>query len=149
MTIKEVARQAGITVQAVYKRIRASGFQLADLKDSETGQLTADGEALIMRLFAVPEAAPAEVETEVKKMRSRVTELTAEVETLRSRIAAENERIAALTEERDYLRTALDNAQKLQALTLAKVPAALPSGEKKRRGLFGLFARGERGNNGK
>ena len=143
MTIKEVAQLTGLTHQAIYKKIKANGLRLDNLKDKTTGQLTAEGEAIIKDLFCISEPPPAADATEVEKLTTTVAELTTEVEKLRNQVANQAERITALTEERDFLRTALDQAQKLQAITLAKVPSApaLPSGEKKKRGLFGWFSK--------
>lgn len=132
MTIKDIASQAGISVQAVYKRIRASGLMVETMKDKETGQLTPEAEKAVESLFHLERKPVDNDSTQVEALTARVTELTTQVENL----------IA----ERDYLRKALDQAQQLQALTLAKIPAALPPGEK-RPGFFGtLFKRGGKRN---
>ena len=35
MTVKEIAQQTGLTHQAVYKRLKAAGIAVAELKDSK------------------------------------------------------------------------------------------------------------------
>ena len=130
MTIKEVAQRTGLTHQAIYKRLKAHGVKLETLKDKATGHFTPEGEAVIMELFAIdaPEK-PAEKAdpTEVEKLRNQVAELTTEVERLRNQVAT-------VESERDYLRGALEREQQLQAMTLTKLPPALPpSDEEKQR----------------
>ena len=116
MTIKEVAQRTGLTHQAIYKRLKAHGVKLETLKDKATGQFTPEGEAVIMELFAIdaPEK-PAEKadSTEVERLRNQV---------------------ATVENERDFLRGALEREQQLQAMTLTKLPPALPpSDEEKQR----------------
>lgn len=131
MNIKEVAQLTGLSHQAVYKKIKANGFILENLKDKATGQLTPDGEAKIRELFNISDTARAPDATELT---TKVAELTTEVEKLRNQVATMETRITELTEERDYLRMTLERSQQLQAATLAKLPIptppALPSGEK-------------------
>ena len=109
MTIKEVAHLAGITQQAVYKRIKAAGIDLGAIKDKETGQFTAEGEAAIMALF------------EQKNANSP------EVERLRMKIEILQQQVDSLTSERDFLRSMLEQTNQLQAVTLAKLPGERPS----------------------
>ena len=129
MTIRDVAELTGLTHQAVYKRIKTAGISLASVKDKETGQLTPDGEAAILELFNL-ESKPVEKKVaespEVAELRTRVAELSKEVEGLRKQV----ETIEA---ERDYLRTALSNAQQLQAMTLSKFALPAPAQDHKGR----------------
>lgn len=144
MTLKEYAAEKGVSVQAVYKRLKAAGLKVESLKSKETGHLTAFGLSRLNQIFSTefstdstlqPEAErfKPEVETVVEKLKIEVERLKAQVE----KAEAEAE---ALRSERDYLRGALENAQKLQAATLSKVPTpppALPTGQHKQ----GFFAR--------
>ena len=147
MTIKDIAAAAGLSHQAIYKRLKARGVKLESIKIKGTGELTAEGEALMREIFnlkdqqeeaappppaAEEKAAPAEVESEVEKLRNQV-------ETL-------EQREKALTEERDFLRLSLERSQQLQAITAQKIPnppPALPAGgdQQQRRGLFGWIRR--------
>lgn len=157
MTIKEIAEQAGLSHQAIYKRLKARGVALDQIKDKGTGELTAAGEALLRELFNLqdqtekeapppPEkAAPPAEENEAGELRNQVAELNNEVEKLRNQVATLEEKEKALTEERDFLRLSLERSQQLQAITAAKIPnppPALPAGgEEKERGLRAWWRR--------
>ncbi len=153
MTISEAARRAGISNQAIYKRLKARGIRPESIREPGTNKLTAEGEKIIKELFPAvdndearpdpppvdePAAAPPdEVErltTELEGLRRRVDELT-------TRLTTAEARALALQDERDYLRGALDKAQQLQALTASKLPNPPPvltdgSEERPRRGLW-------------
>lgn len=135
MTIKDVAQVTGLSQQAIYKKIKARGIMLEELKDKETGQLSKHGEEVIRDLFSDKKD-----EKKVEKQDStEIEKLKAEVEKLRNKVEYLEEKNNQLTEERDFLKTALNQAQQLQALTLARIPAALPPAEK--RGIRGWFSR--------
>lgn len=140
MNVKEVAQLAGLSHQAVYKKIKANHLDLDKLKDKATGQFTPEGEAAIRALFGLhdePKAEASEVAKELSELKEECNRLRNQVETLETRVTE-------LTEERDYLR-------RLQVATLAKIPnaPALPAGDPpgERQGLFRrLFGR-KRGDN--
>lgn len=124
MTIKDVAQLTGLSHQAIYKRIKARGLKLEELKDKATGQLSPEGEKAIKELFSIDETARA----------TNVDELTTEIEKLRNQVAAMGKQIQALTEERDFLRVTVERSQQLQAVTLSKLPTpppALPDSSKR------------------
>lgn len=139
MTIREVAQLTGLTHQAIYKKIKANGLNVADLKDKNTGHFTPDGEAKIRQLFKLTDADA----TQVEKSTTEVDDLTTQVEKLRNQVDTLNKTIATLTEERDYLRRSLEISQQLQAATLAKIPQALPAGEKPEKRSFWQRIRGK------
>ena len=164
MTIKDVAARAGLSHQAIYKKIKARGVSLESIKIKGTGELTAEGEALMRELFnlqdqeereapppvaAEPETAPpGEVErlrNQVEKLNAQVAELNNEVEKLRNQVATGEAREKALADERDFLRVSLERSQQLQAITAAKIPnppPALPSGDQQpERGLRAWWRR--------
>ena len=165
MTVKEIAQQTGLTHQAVYKRLKAAGIAVAELKDSKTGRFTESGEQIVRELFNLDnnqDVNPASTDdnqvAEVARLNNQVEELTKEREELRNQVETLskeadqhkhevellNQQVEALTSERDYLRDALDKSQQLQMATLASVKL-LPSGEKKRRSLWDVL----RGRGGK
>ena len=120
MNVKEVATLTGLTHQAIYKRIKAAGYKLEELKDKATGQFTPEGEALLREMFNLDELQP-ELTTELT---TKVAELTTEVEKLRNQVAT-------LENERDFLRVTLEREQQLHGITLTKIPTpptALPEG---------------------
>ena len=136
MTIKEVAQSTGLSHQAIYKRLKARGIKLDDIRDKTTGQLTPEGGMVIAELFpvtasSIPEEKKAEkpdetqVENQVEKLRNQVAELTTEVEKLRNQVAT-------LENERDFLRTTLEREQQLHGIALSKLPPALPPAEEER-----------------
>lgn len=161
MTIKDIAAAAGLSHQAVYKRLKGRGVKLESIKDKATGELTEEGERLVREIFSLQDepgeaappppaaeekAAPAEVESEVEKLRNKVAELSGEVEKLRNQVATLEDREKALTDERNFLRLSLERSQQLQAITAQKIPnppPALPAGgdQQQRRGLFGWIRR--------
>lgn len=51
MTIKEFAKNHGITVQAVYARIKADGINLQDIKRENSPELTAEGLDALNAMF--------------------------------------------------------------------------------------------------
>ena len=164
MTIKEIAAAAGLSHQAVYKRLKARGVKLESIKIKGTGELTEEGEALVREIFSLKDqqqeaappppaaeekAAPAEVESEVEKLRNQVERLNLEVEKLRNQVATLEDKEKALTEERDFLRLSLERSQQLQAITAQKIPnppPALAAGveQEPRRGLLGWLRRKEK-----
>ena len=139
MNVKEVATLTGLTHQAIYKRIKAAGYKLEELKDKASGQFTPEGEAVLREMFNLDELQP-KLTTEVDELTTQVAELTTEVEKLRNQVATLEAQAQALTEERDFLRVTLEHSQQLQAATLAKVPSA-PALPAPRGGLRGWWAR--------
>ena len=121
MTVKEIAEKYGLTVQAVYKRLKGSGIKISALKDAETGHFTPEGEKVILSLFEnkkPPEAAENAIKQEVERLTLVNKQLL--------------EKVEILEQSRDDLREALAREQQLHLMALQKIPAALPSGGKKR-----------------
>ena len=132
MSIKEIAQQYGMSVQAVYKKIKLAGIDLNTLKDSKTGRLTGDGERVIISL----------VESK-KPLETQETGLKQEVERLNAVNQQLKEKVEMLEQSVEALRSALKASQMLQLETLKRIPAALPAGEKK--GLFSFLHRRKAG----
>ena len=133
MTIKELAQQQGVTVQAVYKRIKSAGIDINTLKDAQTGRFTEEGEKIVLSLISTKR--PAEGPEMAYKQ---------EVERLKLVNQQLLEQIEILRQNCNDLRNALTAAQVLQRETLAKIPLALPPAEKK--GIFSFFQRKTRKN---
>lgn len=51
MTIKEAAEKYGVTVQAIYSRLKKNNTSIESITNKETWQLTADGEAVLFKLY--------------------------------------------------------------------------------------------------
>ena len=149
MTVKEFSALVGVSHQAIYKKLKGRGVALESLKDKATGQLTADGEALLRSIYNIQEQVDEQSETTAEEaarverkaappadpadqkeetwLRNQVAELTAEVERLRNQVATLEEKEKALTDERDFLRISLERSQQLQALTASKIPNPAPA----------------------
>lgn len=127
MTIKDVSTLAGVSVQAVYKRLKTQGISLDDVRDRETGQLTKDGETVVKSIFNLDAKPDSTVQSELNELKIEVERLTTALDLIR--------------EERDYLREQLKATQVLQMEALKKIPAALPDGNvaQKKRGIFSWF----------
>ena len=155
MTIKDVAARTGLSHQAIYKRLKANGLSVSDLKDKASGQLTEEGERILAEMFSIqaeeptadgaPEITNEEptAESGSEELRNEVARLTTEVEKLRNQVATLEEKNTALTEERDFLRVSLERSQQLQAITASKIPNPPPllttgtEEGKSNKGLFG------------
>jgi chromosome segregation ATPase len=109
MKIKDVAQLTGYSHQFIYKKIKASGFSLDELKDGTTGHLTTDGEQIVRELFAIPDGASPVVNQDATEMCNQVAELTTEVEKLRNQHATE---VETLTGEREALRKQIATLEK-------------------------------------
>ena len=146
MTVKDFAALAGVSHQAIYKKLKGRGIAMESLKSKETGQLTAEGETLLRTIYHIQgqreaeleeaageerQAAPPAYEPKLNELRNQVERLTMEVEKLRNQVNVLEEKNAALIGERDFLRASLERSQQLQAMTAAKIPnpaPALPDG---------------------
>ena len=141
MTIKDVSTMTGTSVQAVYKRLKAKGLNLDEIRDKETGHLTPEGEAEVEELFKIKFKEFKTKEQEVVNLLSDLDRLKSELSTAQTRIEVLEAQVKLLENERDHLREAADRSQLLQLETLKKIPAALPAPEKKWR--FPWFHRKE------
>lgn len=148
MTIKEYSTERGVSTQAIYKRLKARGIRTEDITEKGSGQLTAEGEALMRALYPVnPVEQPKD---NLRASQLRVEALTKEKTVLQLEVDKLREQVQALTEERDFLRGALTHSQDMEALRArlevleagqrAAQAQALTDGssggEKKRRGLW-------------
>lgn len=117
MTIKELAREYGVSTQAVYKRIAKAGKSVKELTTGQTGELTEEGRDLLATLFTNQQTTTTNQSTEVERLTAEVERLKKEVENLQTRL---ND--AQLDKDRLY--TLLAAAQQTaQALTVARLAA--------------------------
>lgn len=128
MKISDVAKQYGVSKQAVYQRLKRAGVSVEALTDAKSREITAEGAAIILRLFngadndafTVNEPVKADVDR-AAQLQQQVDSLTAEVETL-------SQTLSDVTAERDHLRSSLtqalkavDQAQQLQAMMMQRM----------------------------
>lgn len=110
MTIKELAKELGISTQAIYQRIKAAGIQLDSLKEPGSQELSEDGRKQLAQLFT--------------KQQSTNDDLQ---KTLQTENEFLKQRCKELEADRDRWQQAAEQAQQLaaqaQALSLARLPA--------------------------
>lgn len=166
MTVQEIAKQHGVSVQAVYKRIKRAGLSIESLKiPGNTGELTEYGAKSILALYShstdqsTPDSTPSppfdqfqpglieSITIERDKLKARCDELTTENAALRSAAAEDRTTIATLTEQLSRFseqamqqaataQRLADQAQQLHALQLKALPQ--PSAHPLRRWLHNL-----------
>lgn len=111
MTIAEFAKEKGITPQAVYKRVKKLGINLETIRKPDK-TLTAEGLSALQRAFELSTVDTFQVET-VDNLKNQLKDMQHKVEMAEARAAAAEN-------ERDFLRTQLDNALKANALASIK-----------------------------
>jgi hypothetical protein len=145
VTLAEMARQLNTSTMTIYRRLDKAGLKIADMRDADTGEITAEGMAVIGGLFTTTgatqpttvtttngttrtqpttqhDAQPADVEAAVLRERCKALEDTVQ------RLDAECERLRV---ERDKLLAMLESEQQARTLLLTD--------GRQRRGLFGWF----------
>ena len=138
MTIKELAKEKGISTQAVYQKLKAAGIQISSIKQENAQDLTPEGLEQINQLFTkgiekngqengdfIDKLKSLQLENERLKdekalLKFQVDELKAMIDELR----ADRDRWAAQAE------SAQQTAQQAQALNLAAIQA-LPAPKEK------------------
>lgn len=133
MTIKEASKKYGVSTQAIYQRLKKHDIELSTVRDSVSGQLLQSGEELLEQLFTKQrEEVDNESTTRLEEIQSVKEQLLqvvnernalrADVSRLEAELRGERELRSAIERERDTLRTALDQSQQLQAMTLSRIP---------------------------
>lgn len=140
MTLTEIAKGLGVSPMTVYRRLGKAGLNIADLRDEGTGEITAEGVAVIGSLFdatgqqtaqqtdatrtqpaAQPDTQPAEVEAAVLRVKLEASEATVKrLEDEVQRLRGECDRLVSMLE--------VEQRQRQQLLT---------DGRQRRGGLFG------------
>lgn len=122
MTIKQAAEKYGITFQAVYSRLKKEGISLEMLKDAETGELTADAEIVLDKLFDKErQHKHSNFNSTIERLQDDIKRLNAEnVELVEKLKRLENEN-AELKQERERLLTIAQQAQELHKAALERL----------------------------
>jgi AcrR family transcriptional regulator len=121
MTITGMAKQLGVSTMTIYRRAKKKGVLLDDLRDGETGQLTAAGVAVIASLFdaTTPQTALTGDATQIQPRYNGDAQTapqgasTASAAVLQAKLDGMTALVEHLTSERDDLR------QQVAALTAA------------------------------
>lgn len=121
MTIKQAAERYNITVQAVYSRLKKEGIALETLKDADTGELTADAEVVLDKLFKDKQQKHSSFNSTIERLQEDVKRLNVEnVELVEKLKRLENEN-AELKQERERLLTIAQQAQELHKAALERL----------------------------
>lgn len=121
MTIKQAAKMYGISVQAIYSRLKKEGIALETLKDADTGELTADAEVVLDKLFKDKQQIHSSLNSTIERLQEDVKRLNVEnVELVEKLKRLENEN-AELKQERERLLTIAQQAQELHKAALERL----------------------------
>lgn len=121
MTIKQAAKMYGISVQAIYSRLKKEGIALETLKDADTGELTADAEVVLDKLFKDKQQKHSSLNSTIERLQEDVKRLNVEnVELVEKLKRLENEN-AELKQERERLLTIAQQAQELHKAALERL----------------------------
>lgn len=114
MTMRAIADDLGISIPTLYRRLKAAGVNVAELRDDKTGKVTPAGAAVIADLFrdATDNTAVQEIINGDSQSVARDT-LTQDADAMSAAVLAAklegaNALIEQLTNERDALRAQLD-----------------------------------------
>lgn len=154
MTIKQAAEGYNISVQAIYSRLKKEGIALETLKDADTGELTADAEVVLDKLFKDKQQKHSSLNSTIERLQGEIKRLNVEnVELVEKLKRLENEN-AELKQERERLLTIAQQAQELHKAALERLlpppvdntateGQSVTGAQAKRGGLFArLFGRG-------
>lgn len=124
MTIKEYAKEQGISTQAVYQRLKKNRVKVESVTEKGTGEITAEGVVILNKLFD-----PENRQTKPAKD-EQIEAMSAQISELRETLARKEERIesleSALKEAREdvkYWQQAFTKEQEIHSLLLRVLPA--------------------------
>lgn len=108
MKVSDIATERGISKQAVYQRLKTAHIKVDSLTDPKTGELTADGQAVIEKLFLTEKTMSQSMQvktlTEVNKdLLKQVDSLTERVKALQETVTMKEDRIRELTADNERL----------------------------------------------
>ena len=149
MTMRSIAGDLGISIPTLYRRLKAAGVNVAELRDDKTGKVTPAGAAVIADLFrggeddtAIQEILNGGSQSVARDTLTRDADATVEIAVLRERVRGLEDKLTALDSECDRLRAERDRLLTLVEGEQAQRVRLLEGGQ--RRGLFGwLRRRGE------
>lgn len=119
MTITGMAKQLGVSTMTVYRRVKKKGIAIEELRDTETGELTSAGVAVIASLFDVttPQTAVTGDATQIQSdyngdaQTASQGPVAASTAVLQAKLDGMTALVEQLTSERDALREQLAAAQ--------------------------------------
>lgn len=119
MTITSMAKQLGVSTMTIYRRAKKKGVAIEELRDTETGELTSAGVAVIASLFdaTTPQAALTGDATQIQPDYNGDAQTAsqgpgaASTAVLQAKLDGMTALVEQLTSERDALREQLAAAQ--------------------------------------
>ena len=115
MTIKEFAKNQGITTQAVYARIKAAGVELSSIKKEKSPELTTEGLEILNSIFEKGEGANAakisEYKATIARLQAQLEKMERELEEARNNAEKEKEGADGWRAQSDYWREIAEKAQ--------------------------------------
>lgn len=133
MTIAEAAAKYGVSKQAIYQRIKSSGLRLENLRNKSTGQITAEGELMLEKLFGENKEQFKTVRFDLKEEYDKALK---NIEDLKIQIEKQDLRIKSLEDALAEARNTLSTERELFKRFLP-APAEQPG---KKSGLFKRIA---------
>lgn len=124
MTIKEFSREQGVSVQAVYQKLKAAGVKISSIKKEKSQELTAEGLEVCRKLYLKQDESKTK---EIAALNERLAALEAENKNLKADLEREKQKTEELKAERDRWAAAAEaaqvTAQQAQALQMASLKA--------------------------
>lgn len=124
MTVKEFAQSIGKSSQAVYQKIKERGILLDNLKDKDGKNLSQEGLSVLASLF---NNEPLKVDEKDKELKAKIQHLEEENAILKAELEKSKVLLQMKDEMVDMLKNQLDYMQRLQALTLQRIPDHRPT----------------------
>ena len=127
MTIKEFAKQKGISTQAVYSKLKANDISIDSLTGAEYGVLSSEGEQVLNRLYNTESA-----KTKVKRQSDseRIESCLKQIEDLQNRVDLLTESIRGKDALIDTLQKTLEvERQSHSAMMQLLLPASAGQGQ--------------------
>lgn len=151
MTMRAIAEQLGVSIPTLYRKLKAEGVALSDLRDEKTGKVTPAGAAVIADVFrgstddeTIQDVLNGDFQS-VSVETSRRDDADTVNAVLRVKLEAAEDKLMMVTAERDRLREQVDKLTAMLQAEQAQRVRLLESGHQ-RRGLFAWFK--SRGNGG-
>ena len=122
MTIKQAAEKYGISVQAIYSRLKKNGISLETLKDADTGELTDDAMVVLDKLFDKENREKREsFNSTIERLQGEVNRLNNENVELVEKLKLAEKENTELKEERERILTIAQQAQELHKAALERL----------------------------
>ena len=138
MTLAEMARQLNTSTMTIYRRLDKAGLKIADMRDADTGEITAEGMAVIGGLFTTTGATTTTTTRTQPTTQHDAQPVEVEAAVLRERVQGLTDKLLAVEAERDRLLSQVATLTEMLQAEQRQRQMLLTDG-RQRRGLFGWF----------